>query len=296
MDAFSKAIDLINQKNAYTVFIDDTGTDGIVSYAAVIISPDFSKYIIEIMNRVLKSLNMNLKMNVSEFHFKDIYQGRGEFEGIELKIRYQIFNKFVDLFSNRLKPAIFLNSVDEKATINFFKENNFPQNSSLSVKLTSHALGNLIERIDNYLSNVIKTDKKAILFCDSGFKKSGTIIPLGLKLDSIFKNSIFFIDSKVHPGVQLADFAAFTLNRHQVLSKKKELNNKDKTFILLTQELKPFLKNTTILDPKNITLDPEYHLPFIIKEKNDGKSNRINIIADSRTGFVAISKPKKDSL
>ncbi len=292
MDLFSGALDLINNNNASTVFIDDTGSleNGIISYSGVIIQPEYSKDIPKIMHLAIKSLNQIVK--ASEFHFKDIYQGHGEFEGVDIKVRNQILYKFAELLS-RLNPAVFFITADKKTVEEFYKEQVFPKGTSQRTIFSSYALGNLIERIDNYLINEIKTDKKAVVFCDNGFKESGNALQLPIKVDSIYSNSIFFIDSKAHPGIQLADFTAYTLNRYQFLAKKEKLSSIDVTFILQTEALKPLLKNVTILGTENILLNQEFHLPFILRKQFEGKSDRTMIIGDTRTGMVTSVMPKK---
>jgi len=183
--------------------------------------------------------------------------------------------------------------MDPKTVQEIFKGMDIPNNMSFKDLAITYALGGLIARIHEYLKETISTDKQAVIFCDHGFRKSNISLPLPIKLDSIYNNSIFFIDSKKHPGIQLADFAAFILNRQQVLfnSQKEKLSNKDITLMLEIQPMLHLFQNTTNIEVK-AEFDPQFHLPFILKGQIEKNGKRTMIITDTRTGSVVIAKPK----
>ena len=126
------------------------------------------------------------------------------------------------------------------------------------IDIFSHAL--------ELINDELKSSAQAVVFCDHGFRKSGIGMKLPVKLETIYNNSIFFIDSKLHPGIQLADFAAFVINRQQILMGKEKLNEKDVTFMYSIQPMIPLFKNITKVNAK-AELNPKYHLPFILKQE-----------------------------
>lgn len=72
---------------------------------------------------------------------------------------------------------------------------------------------------------------RARVFVDEGYKKNGLALRLPF-WESVFSDSLicFAKSSSVLP-IQLADFAAFCLNRTQLLLGKPELNELDKELL-----------------------------------------------------------------
>jgi hypothetical protein len=297
MDIFSQALDLIKNGEAYTVFIDDTGSNNldkksIVRYVGVVIDPTLSNDIPVVIADMLKTLNKTVE--ATEFHFSDIFQGQGEFRGVDYKLRLTIFRRFVDLFSRTLKPAIFVQSMDSETAKGLLKNEEFPDNISFEEISVLYAFSGLISRIHKYLKEDTATNNQAVVFCDHGIKRSGIRLEFPIKVDTIYGNSVFFIDSKIHPGIQLADFAAFVLNRQQILIKKEKLSDKDITFMLDIQPMMPLFKNTTTLEMQG-EYNPDFHLPHILKNQIEMHGKRTTIIGDTRTGTVVTAKPKQTS-
>jgi hypothetical protein len=92
------------------------------------------------------------------------------------------------------------------------------------------ALFLLLIRIKWYLQGAVMK-ARARVFVDEGYKKNGLALRLPF-WESVFSDSLicFAKSSSVLP-IQLADFAAFCLNRTQLLLGKPELNELDKELL-----------------------------------------------------------------
>ena len=78
--------------------------------------------------------------------------------------------------------------------------------------------------------------------------------------DVIYKNTVYFIDSTIEVGIQIADFAAFLLNRHQQILQRGTPTDFEKSFLNATVSVLTFFKNVeaqTVRGP----LNPKYHKP-----------------------------------
>src|SRR6266850_4038538 len=97
----------------------------------------------------------------------------------------------------------------------------------------------LLIKACDHIRNVRHGAQQAIVFCDQGLLKSGCGIHLPICPDVINNNIIYFVDSKIETGIQLADFAAFVLNRHQQILQKKEPTDLEKSFLYATESVMP---------------------------------------------------------
>jgi hypothetical protein len=74
-------------------------------------------------------------------------------------------------------------------------------------------------------------DIKACVFIDEGFQKSGTTLTIPT-FDDVFSDSLVcFSDSSSVLPIQLADFAAFMLNRVQLVAGRQTRNHHDQRLL-----------------------------------------------------------------
>jgi hypothetical protein len=92
----------------------------------------------------------------------------------------------------------------------------------------------------------------ARVFVDEGFKKAG----VGLRIPSwgtVFADgAVFFASSSSIQPIQLADFAAFSLNRTQLLRGKQRLTSLDKRFL---EMMSPIVWNFQNIEKRIVALD-----------------------------------------
>lgn len=97
------------------IYIDDTGTPGTISkskydstdrksWLALILTASQRKTAYEQMRGCL--LELNSICNASEFHFTDIYNGKGEFKSVTLSVRLGIFRTFAEIFRLMKYPML----------------------------------------------------------------------------------------------------------------------------------------------------------------------------------------------
>jgi hypothetical protein len=91
----------------YGVFIDDTGSPGLKtpgldeqrkSWVAVFVAPSRIAEVMDEMPKALAFLS-ELGLNNPEFHFTNIWAGRGEFEKLSLQERLAIFGFMAHIFT-----------------------------------------------------------------------------------------------------------------------------------------------------------------------------------------------------
>jgi hypothetical protein len=86
-------------------------------------------------------------------------------------------------------------------------------------------------RVRVHLQSLLGGNATACVVVDEGRLSSGTAIVLPGLAPTFVAGAVFFASSRlVHP-IQLADFAAFVMNRWQLLRVKENLSELDKTFL-----------------------------------------------------------------
>ena len=230
----------------YGVFIDDTGSPGAqvteagphperASWVGVVIGPSEMPEILEQMPGAVRGLK--LWVGASEFHCKDIFQGREEFKGVPLKLRLAILEFLAHIFSSYRFP-IFVQTLDPLTLASVhqrepgFKEARWGPFDLSSAK--DAALFLLLVRIREYLAEKRQSpDCLAGLFADEGFVKSGMALELPGWKDVFVDGLLCFVNSATVLPLQLADFAAYALNRYQILLGRSKLSPLDRTLLAI---------------------------------------------------------------
>jgi hypothetical protein len=93
-------------------------------------------------------------------------------------------------------------------------------------------------RVKWHLEQQYPVEKRlARVFVDEGFKKNGAAIVIE-PLEPVFANGLVcFARSDSIVPLQLADFAAFCLNRSQLLLGRSDLSDLDESFLRIIQPL-----------------------------------------------------------
>lgn len=207
-----------------TVYIDDSGTPGYVSnskydtvdrktWVGLILNPD---------ERIEANLQMKehidklkLRFNANEFHFTDIYSGRKGFEGVDLKVRLDIFRIFAEIHKQAQYPMF----------IQTFTSDDILRNKIVlagqEVKMDNFDLKNvsdltlyfLLLRIKEFFEKNTQYSRPIEIIIDEGRQKKDTSQDCVLLEDMLLDNKIYYKSSTDEPLLQLIDFVAFTMNR-----------------------------------------------------------------------------------
>jgi hypothetical protein len=222
----------------YGVFIDDTGSPGLVhpsqrlhperkSWVAVLIRPRDSVEVLQQMPGAIEELRR--ATGAKEFHFADIYAGRKVFRGMEVSLRLAFFRFMAHIFATYNFPVIVqtfdpqsLNSIHEMMRIpKRLGPFNFHKPADL-------ALFFLLIRAKWFLQQENTNDGPwARVFVDEGFQKNGAAIKIPAFQQCYVDGLVCFARSDMVIPIQLADFAAFSLNKTQLILGKQEKTDLD---------------------------------------------------------------------
>jgi len=242
----------------YGIFIDDTGSPGLQSlsprlnpdrksWVAVVIPPSQMPDVLLQLPEAIEELRR--LTGATEFHFSEIYQGKREFKGIDLAVRLNLFKFMAFIFKTYMFP-VFVQTFDPESLKLVRSRAPFPEKVGpfdLS-KVEDASLLFLLIWLKKYL---VGQDGTARVFVDEGYKKAGVAISTPV-FDGVFTDSsVYFARSNSMTPIQLADFAAFALNREQLLLVKEELKDLD---IQLLQIFEPIVKNFQNINTGNLRL------------------------------------------
>jgi hypothetical protein len=248
------------------VFVDDSGSPGLAytsdtyrenykSWVAVIVSRDQISEVYKQLPCAIDGLR-EFVPRAREFHFTDIYGARKEFKGIDANVRLAIFRFMAFVFCEHKFPIIVQTlSPDFLSRFPIILE--FPKKLG-PLQMNRHgdaALMVLLMRIRHKLLTVFRDEAPVRIFVDEGILKNGQgfVIP---PLSNVFcDGAVLFASSKTVLPIQLADFAAFTLNRWKILTGKSDLNEFDKEFIRIVTpvaELYSDLEQVSVIDYPNL--------------------------------------------
>ncbi|OOQ58267.1 DUF3800 domain-containing protein [Mucilaginibacter pedocola] len=221
------------------IFIDDTGSPGTVSesiydskdaktwVALVLNDSDYNDACCE-MTELLKDLTQT---GPKEFHFSDILQGQGDFKSMELGERLAIIHYFADYFRNKNFP-VFVQTFTSKdyernriiAEGKNFRKDNFKVSDNGDLALIC-----LLVQIKTYLAEHRLDNEGLEIIIDSGRQKGGTVQKCTLFGSRLKNELIKYEKSHDEPMLQLADFAAFMMNKQRLFLSKSNNTDLEKT-------------------------------------------------------------------
>jgi hypothetical protein len=250
----SKALAELAQGEAFGIFIDDTGSPGLKdtpsflhprrkTWVAVVVPPTSMPEILEQFPNAIDGLREFV--GAHEFHFADIYGGRKEFEKVPLEKRLGIFQFMAWVFKRHALP-IFVQTLDPTSrAVGFFKER-FAAEFGGSKRMTlgplhieNHehlALILLLMRLRSYLRDELH-GATAHVFLDEGLRPAGRIICIPGLQPEVRDGAVYSESSAKVMPLQLADFAAFGLNRMQLVLGKDSIGPLDYAIGKIYEEL-----------------------------------------------------------
>ncbi len=254
-------LDELARGTQYGVFIDDTGSPGLdtghldlhperASWVAVIVPPVQMPEVLRQFPGALEELEK--LTGAKEFHFAEIYAGRREYRNVDPGIRLAFFRLMAKLFAVYGFPVI-VQTFDPK-TLAIFRDR-APSPDLVAGfdfrKPKDAALFLLLVRVKSYLEQQ-QPRRVARVFIDEGYKKNGKAIQLP-SFAEVFADGLlcFAKSSAIHP-IQLADFAAFSMNRTQLLIGRAELSEIDRS---LLEILSPIAVNFINIEKNTLSLE-----------------------------------------
>jgi hypothetical protein len=235
-------LDELAAGQAYGVFVDDTAAPGLSetplnfhperkSWVAVIVPPHQMPEVLEQFPLALEELKRLTGAN--EFHFADIYAGRKEFKGLDLRVRLALFEFMARIFSAYKFPII-VQTFDPETLSNIRSRSGGQLPDRIPpfdfTKVEDAALFFLLIRLKWFIEEERAREypmAKARVFVDEGWKRNGVAIKIPT-FESVFSDGLvcFCRSSSILP-IQLADFAAFALNRVQLIGGRDKRNSMD---------------------------------------------------------------------
>lgn len=240
------------------VFVDDTGSPGLQttpgnlhprrkSWVAVIVP---RSVIAEVWDQLPRAFDeLQSMMGASEFHFADVYAGRKDFKKLSLRERLAIFEFMAHIFSIYKFP-ILVQTFDPKSLAAVRAKAKFPDRLGPFnlQKPEDAALFLLILRIKWHLhENYAPMERRARLFVDEGFQRNGAAIQLSSLADIFCDGLVCFAKSDAILPIQLADFAAFCMNRMQLLIGRPKLSELDYGLMEIIQPVARNFQNIPVL-------------------------------------------------
>lgn len=255
------------------IFIDDTGSPGnksksayisesTVTWAAVILNYD---QVNQIEGKIVElSKIINRESSISEFHFKDIYCGKGEFENVDIKVRILIIKLFVSLY-NKYSPMVLVQSINKNTLTNSGFRDNFKKTKIDGFnfnKPKDFGLFCLLLGCQKYIkANTKEYQLPVDIFIDEGRQKANTSQNVKSISDITPNGQVKYCSSKDVMLLQFVDFIAFTLNRIQNNFAKENMKKFDQIFMHIVGQIKwntdiPCIK---VLDSDISKLEAEFY-------------------------------------
>ncbi|OME78750.1 hypothetical protein BK120_23765 [Paenibacillus sp. FSL A5-0031] len=241
----------------YGVFIDETGIpnkEDKKTWVAVIINPTIMREIFVSIDNVIKGASDFTELELKELHFVDIYNGKKGYRDIPFGKRLVIFKVLVDLFKHYNLP-ILVQSMSPEILQKFEIIYSQGITSFGPFDLTNYndmGLFYLLQKVKHYiLEHRNNNHELARVFIDENYKKNGIGIQSPLFKDVFLDSGVFFGDSADITPIQLADFAAFSLNRTQLFVKSSEPKRRD---VSLLEILSPLAEQYIDIDKIKATI------------------------------------------
>jgi hypothetical protein len=261
--AFPETEDVMNLKSTYRfqdfvdaqragtvngVFVDDSGSPGLgntpsnlhpdrKTWVAVVVP---KAQIAEVWSQFPRAIDELKRLTGGcEFHFADVYAGRREFKDLGIDRRLAIFAFMAHIFEIYKFPVI-VQTLDPETLRDVRTRASLPQHVG-PFNLTKHedlALFFLLLRVKWHMEqNYLDADRLTRVFVDEGYKKNGAGIRIPPLARVFCDGLICFGRSDTILPLQLADFAAFCLNRTQLLLGKANLGDLDTKLLAIIQPL-----------------------------------------------------------
>ena len=213
------------------IFIDDSGNPGTQtenkydstdrkSWYAIVLTAEQHNRAQSIMKGFLAQ---NVKeFGVNEFHFTDIFSGIKAYKGVPVKRRMKIFEDFAELFREMKYPILHMSMASEdyrRSKIQLPKGKHMIDGFNMS-RHEDFSLCYLLLRCHYFLKANWKGSPPVEVTIDAGRQKDGSTQVMDEFKSTFIDRAIRYVASEKEPMLQLADYAAFCLNKGYWLQNK----------------------------------------------------------------------------
>jgi len=260
-------LDQLARGEYYGVFIDDSGSPGLQvgngslhpdrkTWAAVVVSPTQNATVLAEMPGVIRYLQAEL--GADELHFADIWNGRRQFKDVRLEVRLSLFAFMATVFQQH-GFKVLVQTLDPGAARQLLSGHALPPlRGPLNPKKHDHlALLILLVRLRDFLrAGSDKLSHLARVFVDESILRAGGAIQFPVEWkpfsELLADRLLCFGSSRQLLPLQLADFAAFIVNRWQLLLQTKALSDADRKFVHIVG---PVAANFVNLEQRTLRFD-----------------------------------------
>jgi len=224
------------------IYADDTGNPGQKSgsvhlsetrksWTAVIVPPSAANDCGIVMDTLLRGVATDYGTN--ELHFTDVYSGRGVWKRISLEKRIEIF-QLKALFLSKRAPQPIIHVTTSQETLSdhpmIMEALHFDPKQFWRVNVPHLGFLRMCSEVARFVRKRREDGDQDFvgvfpMFADAGLALAGASVKLLNWDDFIEGPSVNFVDSCHSAGVQMADFAAFTISRTQWIVARKELGS-----------------------------------------------------------------------
>ena len=171
---------------------------------------------------------------------------RGEFCKLDLQQRLGIFRFMAHIFA-AYQFTVLIQTFDPDNATEVHSRANWPERFG-PLNFRDHedlALIFVLLRVRIHLKSLDEGRATACVVVDEGRLSSGKAIVLPGLAPTFFGGAILFASSRLVYPIQLTDFAAFVMNRMQLLRVKGNLSDLDKTFLEIISPISDNFINIT---------------------------------------------------
>jgi hypothetical protein len=220
--------------------IDDTGSPGRKSnshflkedrktWCGLLLTPTQRKYAEQEMAACISVIQS--EFDISELHFSDIYNKKGDWIGVKPEERIGIFQAFAKIFSHEQFPLMCRTfnktSLRDNGIIVYGNGvlDGFDLNRHEDAALYFLLLDlKLLVKTENFLTPID-------IIIDEGRKRAGYLEKHNILDGLATQSSLRYASSAANVLLQIVDFAAFCLNRYQILLCKQSKTDFDVEFL-----------------------------------------------------------------
>ena len=255
-------------------YIDDAGTPGAESKSPFLSESRKSWCAVIVPERAVDALGADVGLflrgvkrdyGVDELHFADVYGGRRGWRAVPVAKRIEIFDLMTQAFVSFNLPVIF-QTVSQSTYSDhaaFFSRVKAKSSEFWDVKSIPH-FGLLltcfqIAKYFDYLKKEYPSDFPRPLpaYVDEGLAKPGAEVTLPNWGHAIDGKKLMFQRSVDNPGLQLADFAAFSISRTQWIAARQlsgtPISVADQHIVSISGKLNLFNIDRVAIDPGNFS-------------------------------------------
>ena len=214
------------------IYVDDSGNPGVdsgsmhlsetrKSWTAVIVPTSAAEELSFVMDTFVRGIADDY--GADELHFTEIFSGRGIWKQVKMEGRIEIFRLMSALLSKRV-PLPIVHVTTSQETLNdhpqFFEMYRAQPNQFWNLSVPHVGFLRMCIEVANYVREMREYGHPDFtnplpMIADEGLTVAGASIPLPSWEDVIEGPSVSFAKSQDVAGIQIADFAAFTISRTQ---------------------------------------------------------------------------------